>query len=343
MTVPQPLQRNATLLEGALRTLFAEQPFPLYNLMEYQLGWRDETGTTLDVPIWQPRLHPGLCLLACQALGGNPEKAIPVAAAVELVYQFTQVHADIQDGRHIRYNRPTVCRLWGSSQAINTGDGLHAMGTLLQMRLRGRDVAADDTLRSVHILDTACLRMCEGLYQDLRYRECKEITPDDYLKMAREKTGALMGCALELGAMAATAPTAVSQAFKRFGEDMGIAFQIQEDIQLLWGEPLSGVAAGVDVLNTKKVFPIVQAMDKAPLGQKRDLEGLLVERVLEPSDLERLKDLLDAMGARVNAQQEAQRIYDEAVGHLAEAELPSSSQEELREVARWLALREGTL
>jgi len=342
MVVPQPLQRNAALVEGALRTLFSEQSTPLYQLMEYQLGWRDEGGAPLEVPVQQIRLHANLCLLACQALEGDSEKALPAAAAVEMVYQFTQIHADIQDGSQQRYTRPTVCWIWGPAQAINAGDGLHALGRLWLLRLQERGVAPDETLRFLQTLDAACLRMCEGLHQDMVYRERADITPDTYLKMAREKVGALLGCALELGAMAATGPSEVGQAFRRFGEDLGVALQIQEDIQTLWGKPLSGRTRGTDALNRKDVFPVVHALNQAPLCQKHDLGTLLSKPVLEPPELERVIAVLDGLDARASAQQVAQRLHDKAISHLKASKLTPPGQEDLRKVARWLALREET-
>ncbi len=93
--LPQPLQRGAAAVEETLHGFLAQHDLPLYNLMEYQLGWRDEQGVPLDYPASQFRLHAGLCLLACQAAGGDTVKALPPAAAVELVYQFSQVHQDI--------------------------------------------------------------------------------------------------------------------------------------------------------------------------------------------------------------------------------------------------------
>ena len=145
MSVPPSLQRNSALAEKALRALFAQQSSSLYNLMEYQLGWRDEGGVPLDVPVQQTWLHANLCLLAAQAVGGDPERTLSAAAAVELVYQFAQVHADIQDGSQQRYDRSTVWWIWGPAQAINAGDGLHALAklSLLELREQGRASGGD--------------------------------------------------------------------------------------------------------------------------------------------------------------------------------------------------------
>ena len=197
-------------------------------------------------------------------------------------------------------------------------------------------------MRFLQTLDTACLRMCEGLHSDLVYQERVDIAPEAYLKMARQKVGSLMGCALELGAMTAGGSAADSQAFQQFGEDLGVALQVQEDIQMLWGKPLSGKARGTDALNKKKGFPVIYALDQAPTGQKRALGTLFFKRVLEPPDLEQLIAILDGLDARAQAQEMAMRLYNEAMGHLEKAALTPAGRNDLAEVSRWLALREET-
>ncbi len=342
--LPQPLQRCAAQVEKTLHDLLAQHDLPLYNLMEYQLGWRDEQGVPLDYPALQTRLHAGLCLLACQAAGADPAKALPSAAAVELIHQFSQVHQDIQDGSQHRANRSTVWWIWGPAQAINAGDGLHSLGRLAildagdpgqQQRL------AEDTLDSLHILDTASLRMCEGLHQDLVFRERVDITIGAYIKMARDRTGSLIGAALELGAASAGCEPATAQALKEFGEELGIALQIQEDIQMLWGTPISGKPLGTDIMNKKKSYPVVNALEQAPVAQKRELGTLLFKRVLEPPDVENVTAILESLNARTSAQDAAQRILDDAVGRLGDANLNTKGRAELEETARWLALRPG--
>lgn len=341
--LPRPIQRGAAAVENTLRGLLAQHDIPLYNLMEYQLGWRDEQGVPLDFPAPQARLHAGLCLLACQAAGADPAQALPSAAAVELIYQFSQVHQDIQDGSQHRADRSTVWWIWGPAQAINAGDGLHALGRLAIIELGQQDRPSEDVLESLHTLDAASLRMCEGIHQDLVFRERVDITTDSYIRMARDRTGALIGAALELGAAAAGCKPAIAQALRVFGEELGVALQIQEDIQMLWGTPISGKPLGTDIMNKKKSYPVVNALEQAPIAQKRELGTLLFQRVLEPPDVEKVTAILDAQDARASAQDAARRILDGAVGRLDDANLNTNGRAELEETARWLALRSANL
>lgn len=342
MALPDPLQHNTALLEKALRALFSSHSFPLYHLMEYQLGWRDERAAPLELPVQQVRLHGNLCLMACQAVGGVPERALPSAAAVELIFQFTQLHGDIQEGNQGRYGRPTVWWVWGPAQAINAGDGLHALGRLAMIQLGEGVLDPSGILQLLQVLDAASLRMCEGLHQDLVYQERVDISPEAYINMVREKTGALLGCALQLGAMAGGCSAADAHVFRQFGEEVGVALQIQEDIQTLWGEPLYGRPKGADILNKKKVFPVVHALEHAPLNRKRELGTLFFKRVLEPPDLEHVVAILDSLDTRASAQRLALQYYDQAITHLQGVKITAQGRDDLIGAACWLAIRDKT-
>jgi geranylgeranyl diphosphate synthase type I len=308
--------------------------------MEYQLGWRDELGAPLDVPLPQTRLHANLCLLACESLGGDPDRALPSAGAVEVAYQFAQVHADVEEGSQLRHDRSTVWWLWGPAQAINTGDGLHALARLSLMHQDRDDVTAEDVLLTLRTLDGACLRMCEGIFHEIQHQERAEVQPEAYLRMSRDKVGALLGCALEMGAIMAGATEATRVAYRQCGEEFGMALQVQEDIQSIWGEPLSGKSHGIDLLNKKKGFPVVVAMAEALPGQKRELGTLFFKRVLEPPDVELVKTMLDGLNARERAQNEARQLFDQAIARLEGNGTSDAGLDDLRRVARWLALRE---
>ncbi|MBI4312377.1 MAG: polyprenyl synthetase family protein [Chloroflexi bacterium] len=338
MPTPSPLLRLFGPIEDALRSFFAQRSFPLYHLMEYQLGWRDERAGLLDAPLVQPRVHATLCILACQALGGATAAAMPSAIAVEMADQFVQVHADVQEGSQTRHRRPTVWWVWGPAQAINAGDGLHA---LARLSLLGRESEnpAEHNLQLLQALDHACIRMCEGMYEELAFQERAEVPATAYLKMAREKDGALLGCALELGALAKGAGMEERSRLRAFGEEVGVALHIQEDIQSLWGQPLSGKDFGLDVLNKKKGYPIILALGHASTGQKRELGTLFLKRVLEPPDVERVKVMLDELGVRDKALSAVHDIYSKAAASLSEATGRAGAFDDLLEVTRWLALR----
>ena len=340
MNLPPILLQYRESVEGSLRSLFAQHSFSLYRLMEYQLGWRDEQAGPLDYPVENPRLYSALCLVASQAAGGDAGLAFPAATAMELVDNFFQVHADVQDGSQDRYGRPSVWWVWGPGQAINVGDAFHALARLSLMRQENEAAASERVLRAVQTLDAACLRACEGLHMDLVYQERVDITTEAYLSMVREKVGALVGCAFELGSQAAEAPPKTDEALREFGEELGVAARIGEDIRELWGEPGQGESEATDILNKKKSLPIVYALEKGPIGQRRALGNLFFKRVLEAADVPQIREILDTVGARAYSHEEVERLLDQAIRRLAESDISAEGRSDLERVARFLALHE---
>ena len=148
------------------------------------MGWLDEHGMPMDYPVEHSWPYAALCFAACKAVGGQPETALPMATALELLENFFQVHIDIQKGRQDRYNRPTVWWVWGPGQAINVGDAFHALARLTIMASGAQRVSSETTLKAVEALDTASLRVCEGIHMDLVYQERVDVTVDAYLRMA---------------------------------------------------------------------------------------------------------------------------------------------------------------
>lgn len=264
-------------------------------MLRYQLGWIDEQGMALSDNS-RPSLRPFLCLLACQSLSGESGPALPAAAAVELVHNYSLIHEDIQAGRPNRGHRPTVWWIWGPGQAINAGDGTHALARLALMRLVDRGVPVDRVLKAMRLLDQSCLSMCEGQHMDLVFQERLDVGTDSYFKMAEGKAGALMSSAMGLGALAATENDEVVEAFKESGKSFGMACQIKDDICQLRARPGDDTDSS-DVLNKKKLLPVAYALETANIATKRELGTIYFKRVLDGDDLSKIVDILDREGA----------------------------------------------
>ena len=233
-----------------------------------------------------------LALLSCEALSGDYNKALPAAAAVELIYDFVQVHGEVQAGMSDSPDRPSIWWVWGPAQAINAGDGLHAMARLTVMRLSERDVPAERVLRAVQALDRACLAVCEGQYMDLSFQEQPLVASGLYYDMIHRKTGSLTGCSAELGALAAGVSDEVCGSFRETGRKLGMAWQITQDIADLWGYRGDGMTVS-NVLNKKKGLPVVYTLENASVSTKRELGTIYMKRVLEPDDVGRIVAILD--------------------------------------------------
>ncbi len=333
------LQKHLSAIEEALRQVVTPRPSPLYRMMEYHLGWTDEHG--LPVPFaGGKRVRPSLCLLACEALGGDPQVALPAAAAVELVHNFSLIHDDIQDGSPERHHRAAVWWVWGPAQGINAGDAMHALARLALLDLTKKGVPWATTARALELLDLTALELCEGQYLDINFEERLDVSVEAYLRMARLKTGALIGCALELGALAATEDTGVTAAFGEAGRKLGVAFQIRDDILDLWavGEGPGAPPPG-DILSKKRTLPVVYAMEQGDLRLRRELGTLYQQRVLQPGDVAKVLGILDRVQARAFAQGKAEELCAQALGELAAAVPSSTDLGGLRDVAAFFVSR----
>ena len=324
-------------LETALRKLITERELPLYRIMAFQLGWVDENGEPVNRPT-PDRVHGVLALATAQAVGGDFRPATGYGAAVELVHNFWQVHADVEDGNTERGGRPSVWWTWGPAQAINAGDGMHAMARLALFGLRNNGVAPERVLAAVKALDEATVQLCEGEYLDITYQERLTVSVDDYLSMAEARSGALFGCAARLGALAA-APDA-AQAAERLGEfgvKLGAARQVAGDIAALWGQSERDQAQQGRLIAKKKNLPVVHAMATADPTTRRRLGDLYVQRVLDPAAIKTVAGMLEASGSRRFAEDTLARLLAEADAALSAAGLTKEGAELLRGAARNIA------
>jgi geranylgeranyl diphosphate synthase type I len=342
MSLPSAFGRYREDIEAELKSLILEQSLPLYRMMAYHMGWLDDQGDTAGAVEAEAgkRIRPTLCLLTCEALGGELRPALPAAAALELVHNFSLIHNDIQDGTPDRHHRPSVWWVWGPAQGINAGDGMHALARLSLLRQTEKGMPSEKALRAVATLDTACLRLCEGQYLDLTYQERVDISQDAYFQMVEGKTAALMSCAAELGALMASADEEAIQAMARYGQKLGLAFQIRDDILELWGGESTGVPLAGDILNKKKSLPIIYAIKNATGAERRSLGDVYFKRVMEPEDVQKIVEVLDRLGAREFSQEKADTLCQEAIEALDEAGPSLQGAEELSGLARYLVTRD---
>lgn len=331
---PQAFQRFQREIEEELRRSFQGYDSPLITMMQYHLGWVDQEGRPQEGTS-ERLIQSILCLLACEAAGGDYRQALPAAASIELVYNSSLIHDDIQDGNAERHHRPSVWWIWGPAQGINAGDGMMALARLKLFSLTGGEANPQKTLRAVQRLDQACLRLYQGHYMDLSFQEQLKIGVDSYLKMVREKVGALMGCAMELGALMGSNDEALAQSLGEYGTRLGLAFQIREDVLDLWNPEMEASQAG-DILNKKKTLPVVYALEKAQGKERRELNALYMKRVLVPEDVSRVREVLDQLEARQFAEEMANQHHLEAVALLDEMPIADGSKRQLREATQYL-------
>lgn len=307
--------------------------YSFYGMMRYHLGWLDRHLEPVQSDGGK-RIRPWLCLLACAAVGGDAARALPAAAAIELLHNFSLIHDDIEDNSPLRRHRETVWAIWGVPQAINVGDGMLMLSRLALHRLRERGVAADRVLQVARMLDDTCLRLCQGQYLDISFEERSDITVEEYLFMIGGKSASLIAASAEIGAALGTDDAAMVAAYRDFGWELGLAFQMVDDILGIWGDPaVTGKSAASDILSRKKTLPILYTLARGD-ARSQALHSLYARPNLDDTDIARVVELLEQSGALADVQARAETHTDRALAALARTGIVGPAQEQLREIAR---------
>jgi geranylgeranyl diphosphate synthase type I len=284
-----------------------------YGMMHYHMGWLDADFRPVLAPAGK-RLRPLLCLLTCEAVGGQIECALPAAAAIELLHNFSLIHDDIEDVSAARRHRTTVWKLWGMAHGINCGDAMFAAAFLELGRLSERGVPPVRSLDAQRVFCETCLKLTEGQYLDMAFETQLDVELDGYLRMVGGKTAALIACATRLGALLGGAGDGAVEAYAGFGENLGLAFQVIDDILGIWGREVeTGKSARSDILTRKKTLPIVYV-----LGDP-ELRSLYSQEELTQRDVDRVLSVLDRHQARSFAEQKAREYSERAIRCLDQA------------------------
>ncbi len=345
MSLQDIFDRYLPVIEEELRQVLSipdQRLSPFYGMMHYHLGWTDESFQATRSQAGGKRLRPLFCLLACQAVGGEPQQALPAAAAVELIHNFSLLHDDIEDNSPTRRHRTTVWKIWGEPQAINAGDGMFALAHLALQRLSEKGLPDDRVLAACRVFDQTCLALCEGQYLDMSFEDRLDVDVDQYLAMIRRKTAALLSCSTRLGALLGSGDAGLATRYARFGENLGMAFQIEDDILGIWGEEkVTGKPQAGDIRQRKKSLPIVYALQQEaslPVSEQR-VHKVYRREVIDDDAIKIVLGSLQALGARQYAQQMALDYHGRALAELEAAGMENEGQDGLRELAKLLVNR----
>ena len=234
---------------------YPQQPSHLYEPITY----------TMD--LGGKRLRPVLVLMACDAVGGDINRAIKPAIGLEMFHNFTLLHDDVMDKADIRRGKPTVHVKWDDNTAILSGDAMLTMATQLIAQ-----APADVMPQVMDLYNRTAMEIYEGQQYDVDFETRADVTVDEYIEMIRLKTSVLLGCACKMGALVGGADEATARLFYKVGENLGLAFQLQDDMLDVWGDEATfGKAIGGDIMNNKKTFLLINAMQRATGDHKVEL------------------------------------------------------------------------
>jgi geranylgeranyl diphosphate synthase type I len=335
------LNQHLEMVDNEIKALFGKRKFPerLYDMMKYHLGWLNEELKPID-QYRGKRFRPTLCLLTYNALSGVYDKALPAAAAIELIHNFSLIHDDIEDMDEERRHKPTVWKLWGIPHAINVGDGMHVMANLAALRLKDRNVTSSKIVDVLEILNNTIIELCEGQYLDMEFEKRKDVTLDMYMDMISRKTAALIEASTHIGAILATNNSEIIKHFRVFGRKIGIAFQIVDDILGIWQKAeKTGKPHASDIRNRKKTLPILYAFEKAERDDRARLTEIYSKENLEEQDIAEVLRILERVDAQKYSQKIADKYEKEALQELDKTNIENDVMGKLKTLTHFLVYR----
>lgn len=302
----------------------------IWRHVAYHFGWDPSGPGTIG-----KRIRPLLTVLCAQGAGGNWHQALPAASGLELIHNFSLIHDDIEDRSDTRRGRETLWKAWTLPQALNAGDALLVLSHLTCQRLVERGMAPGLALEAQRMIDRSCLQVTLGQYLDLDFETRDQVTEADYLEMISGKTASLIAAACGAGALVGGASPAGVHDYYLFGEHMGMAFQILDDILGIWGSPaVTGKPAGDDLSTHKKTFPVVYGLVHCEAFHKLWTAGS--ESAL---DIPALVESLETCGALEHAQEAAAMHTEKSLQHLQAAVPHPPAADLLADLAQHLLTR----
>jgi geranylgeranyl diphosphate synthase type I len=332
---PEVLARVREPIQRALRAAIAGIEDDRMRLIaSYQLGWCDRDGD--PVPFSGGKgLRPTLAVVSAEAGAGTVDDGLAGAVAVELIHNFSLLHDDVMDRDLERHHRPTGWAVFGEGQAILAGNA---------MLTRALEVLADDAERGRRALPAmlaATQRLISGQSDDLHFEGATAITVEDVLHMEAGKTAALLACSASIGALAAGAPAHAVFALSGFGHELGMAFQLVDDILGITGDPaVTGKSASSDVRAGKRSAPVVAALNAGTDASRRLADLLAGGAPTTDEDVVLATKLIEEAGGIDWAAREADAHLDRAVEHLEALPAPEHVVADLVALARYVVDRD---
>lgn len=297
------------------------QPAGLYDPIRYTLDCGGK------------RLRPVLVLSACEAMGGEPMFAIHQAIAIEMFHNFTLLHDDVMDNADVRRGRPTVHKKWNEETAILSGDAMLTTSTML-LAIK----AGDRLATALDLFNGTAMNIYEGQQYDMDFETRLDVSVEEYIEMIRLKTSVLLGCACGMGALMAGADFESQVAFFNYGVNLGLAFQLQDDYLDTYGNPETfGKAIGGDILNDKKTWLLIMALNEDKTGTVKALIG---DNSNPQEKIEKVRAIYNSLGLPDRIHELIRAYIDSAIACLDQLNLMPEARAFFMDLALKSATRE---
>lgn len=294
---------------------YERRPRGLYDPIKYVLS------------IGGKRIRPTLMLLGYNLYKEDPERILPSAIALETYHNYTLLHDDLMDNADVRRGNPTVHKKWDANTAILSGDSM-----LVLAYQRMAECPVEKLKPVLDLFTETALEIGEGQQYDMEFETRNDVHEDEYIEMIRLKTSVLLACALKMGAILADASEADAENLYKFGEQIGLAFQLQDDYLDVYGDPaVFGKAIGGDIMCNKKTYMLINAFNKATEEQRAELTRWVNAENPDPKEkIAAVTDLYNKIGIRQLAEAKIQHYFDESRKYLAAVDVPEERKAELK-------------
>jgi geranylgeranyl diphosphate synthase, type II len=322
----QSIEQLQNLINQAIaESNYPESPAELYQPISYLMD------------LGGKRLRPACLLMACNLFSDNISKAIKPALGIEVFHNFTLMHDDIMDNAPLRRGKPTVHQKWNQSVAILSGDVMLVEAYKLMMQVKPEIIA-----QILEIFNATAVGVCEGQQIDMNFESVPEVSIEQYINMIRLKTAVLLGGALKIGALIGGSSLADAELLYQFGENLGIAFQLHDDILDVYGDPEKfGKQVGGDIISNKKTFMLISAKALAEGDLSANLEKMMENSENDPEEkVKAITAIYDQLGVRKLAENEMTNFAAKAISALDQVSVEESKKEILKKFAATLLVRE---
>ncbi|NNC84907.1 MAG: polyprenyl synthetase family protein [Bacteroidia bacterium] len=322
------LKHFQSLIENQLKDLhFNAKPVQLYEPIRYMLT------------LGGKRMRPSLLLIANDLFGGNVNDALMPACGIEVFHNFTLLHDDIMDNAPVRRAKQTVHEKWNSNIAILSGDAMFVKSVQMIS-----SVQEDHLKKVLDLFNSTALEVCEGQQMDMDFESRDDVQIDEYIEMIRLKTAVLLAASLEIGAITANANIKQAEILYDFGINLGIAFQLQDDLLDVYGNKENfGKQVGGDIISNKKTFLLLKALELAEGENLNRLQGLMNNTGVSMNandKVEAVTALYDSVGVKELTQQKIDSYFNEAKHLLNKIDVSSEKKQILIELMDKLYVRD---
>ncbi len=343
-SLPGFFSRYESRIDEALRKELTGLDTEIYNIHRYYMGWQEIDGTDSSTGGGK-RMRPTLAMLAADAVGGDLERATPIAVALEYVHNFSLIHDDLEDMDRMRHHRPTVWAVWGKPTAIISGNAMLKIADGAVSKLRSVGVEDSIALEVEHELTQQYLKMMEGQYLDIWFETEESVSVTQYLDMIERKTGALIEASIYLGGLLGSRGGPNRQkatALKAIGHEIGRIFQIRDDVLGIWGGKETGKPVGADIRRKKKALPAIHALSMAHGSSALRIRDIFrTEDDLTEKDINEVLEIMERLKTQEYCQSMATERWIDCKKMIESLNLSGNTANEFTELGEFLLVRES--